>query len=95
MFLDLSTFLSPLAAISAAGMAVFILYRDPRSFVQRTFAGGMPVLAAEAGLIGLGFYQNSYTEITPWQRYALIPYGLSDNVQDIVHRNNGHDIVQS
>ena len=25
----------------------------------------------------------------------MITYGLSDNVQDIVHRNNGHDIVQS
>jgi aldehyde dehydrogenase (NAD+) len=23
------------------------------------------------------------------------PYGVADNVQDIVHRNNGHDIVQS
>ena len=24
----------------------------------------------------------------------LVQYLLSDNVQDIVHRNNGHDIVQ-
>ena len=80
MIMDLNSFLSFLAAISAAGMAGFILYRDPRSFVHRIFAGGMLVMAAEAGLIGLGFYENSYIEITPWQRYALIPYGLSPGI---------------
>jgi putative PEP-CTERM system histidine kinase len=80
MIMDLNSFLSFLAAISSAGLAVFILYRDPRSFVHRIFAGGMLVLAAEAGLTGLGFYEISYTEITPWQRYALIPYGLAPGV---------------
>ena len=77
MYMDLNTFLSYLAAVCSAGMAVFILCRDPRSFVHWIFAGGLLVLAAEAGLTGVGFYEISYTEVTPWQRYALIPYGLS------------------
>ena len=78
--MDLNSFLSYLAVASSAGLAGFILYRDPRSFVHRIFAGGMLVLAVEAGLTGLGFYEISYTEVTPWQRYALIPYGLSPGI---------------
>ena len=80
LMLDLNSFLSFLAAIASAGMGVFILWRDPRSFVHRAFAGGMWVLAAEAVLTGMAFYDFSYTEVTPWQRYVLIPYGLSPAV---------------
>ena len=74
--MDINTFISYLAAIASAGMAVWVLYRDPRSFVHRVFAGGMVVLAAEAGLTGLMFYDISYTEVTPWQRYQMIPFAL-------------------
>ena len=74
--MDISTFISSLAAIASAGMAVWVLYRDPRAFVHRIFAGGMLVLAAEAGLTGLMFHDISYTELSPWQRYQMIPYAL-------------------
>ena len=74
--MDINTFISYLAAVVSAGMAVWVLYRDPWSFVHRVFAGGMAVLAAEAALTGLMFYDISYTEVTPWQRYQMIPYAL-------------------
>ena len=78
--MDLNTFISYLAAVASAGLAVFILYWDPRSFVHRIFAAGMLILAVEAGLTGVSFYEISYTEVTPWERYALIPYGLSPGI---------------
>src|SRR5512136_2179510 len=74
--MDINTFISYLAAIASAGMAIWVLYRDPQSFVHRVFAGGMVALAAEAGLTGLMFYDLSYTEVTPWQRYQMIPFAL-------------------
>jgi putative PEP-CTERM system histidine kinase len=74
--MDINTFISYLAAIASAAMAIWTLYRDPRSFVHRVFAGGMAVLAAEAGLTGLMFYDIAYTEVTPWQRYLMIPHAL-------------------
>jgi hypothetical protein len=74
--MDINTFISYLAAIASAAMAIWILYRDPRSFVHWVFAGGMVVLAAEAGLTGLMFYDIAYTEVTPWQRYLMIPHAL-------------------
>jgi putative PEP-CTERM system histidine kinase len=74
--MDINTFISYLAAIASAAMAIWILYRDPRSFVHWVFAGGMVVLAVEAGLTGLMFYDIAYTEVTPWQRYLMIPHAL-------------------
>ena len=75
--MDIYSFLSYLAALSSIGMALLVLYRDPHSFVHRTFAGGMAILSAQAVLTGLGFQDISYVEVIPWQRYQLIPYALS------------------
>jgi putative PEP-CTERM system histidine kinase len=74
--MDINTLISYLAAIASVAMAIWILYRDPRSFVHWVFAGGMVALAAEAGLTGMMFYDISYTEVTPWQRYLMIPHAL-------------------
>jgi len=75
--MDFYPFLSYLAALSSIGIALLVLYRDPHSFVHRTFAGGMTILSAQAVLTGLGFQDISYVEVIPWQRYQLIPYALS------------------
>jgi putative PEP-CTERM system histidine kinase len=74
--MDINTFISYLAAVASAGIAVWALFRDPRAFVHRVFAAGMAALAAEAALTGLMFYDLSYTEVTPWQRYQMIPFAL-------------------
>jgi putative PEP-CTERM system histidine kinase len=37
----------------------------------------MAILSVQALLTGLGFYDISYVEVTPWQLYQLIPYALS------------------
>jgi putative PEP-CTERM system histidine kinase len=78
--MDIYSFLSYLAALSSIGIALLVLYRDPHSFVHRTFAGGMAILAVQAVLTGLGFHEISYVEVTPWQLYQLIPYALSPGV---------------
>ena len=75
--MDIYSFLSYLAALSSIGMAFLVLYRDSRSFVHRTFAGGMTLLAVQAGLTGLGFQEISYVEVIPWQHYQLIPCALA------------------
>jgi putative PEP-CTERM system histidine kinase len=75
--MDIYSFLSYLAALSSAGMALWVLFRDPHSFVHRTFAGGMAILSVQAALTGLGFQEISYVEVTPWEHYQLIPYALS------------------
>lgn len=75
--MDIYSFISYLAALSSIGTALLVLFRDPHSFVHRTFAGGMAILAAQAALTGLGFQDISYVEVIPWQHYQLIPYALS------------------
>lgn len=49
------------AAVLAAGIAAMAIWRDPRSFVHRTFALGMLLLAVDAGLTGL-IYQSTTIE---------------------------------
>jgi hypothetical protein len=51
--MDIYSFLSYLAALSSIGMALLVLYRDPHSFVHRTFAGGMTILAVQAVWLAL------------------------------------------
>jgi len=75
--MDIYSFLSFLASLSSIGTALWVIYRDPQSFVHRTFAGGMAILSVQAMLTGLGFYEISYVEVTPWQLYQLIPQALS------------------
>jgi putative PEP-CTERM system histidine kinase len=75
--MDTYSFLSYLASLSSLLTALLVLYRDPHSFVHRTFAGGMAILSVQAMLTGWGFYDISYVEVTPWQLYQLIPYALS------------------
>ena len=56
------------AAFFCVGLAVFILFKDRRSFVYGTFAIGMITLAAESFFGGLSLQALLAEEIILWQR---------------------------
>jgi putative PEP-CTERM system histidine kinase len=64
--------ISFVGAAFCAGLAVFVLFRDRHSFVYRTFAIGMVVLAFEATLNGLGLLLASPNEIIRWQHFRTV-----------------------
>lgn len=64
--------LSYSAALICAGLAVFVFFKDRRSFIHQLFAVGMIAFAAEAVLNGLSFWVSLPAEIAYWQRLRLI-----------------------
>jgi len=61
-------FLTYTVALFCGGLAVFVLFKDRRSFVHWTFAIGMITLAVEAVFRGLSLRAASPEEIIRWQR---------------------------
>jgi len=59
-------------ALLCAGLAVIMLRRDTRSFVARTFAVGMLLLALEAVFSGASVQAESYHDVLWWQRLRLL-----------------------
>jgi putative PEP-CTERM system histidine kinase len=60
------------AALICAGLAVFVFFKDRRSFIHQLFAAGMITFAAEAVLNGLSFWVSLPAEIAYWQRLRLV-----------------------
>ena len=67
-----SSLISFVAAGFCGGLGIFVLVRDWHSFVHRTFAGGMIVLALEAILTGLSVQVELAEEMLRLQRMRLI-----------------------
>ena len=67
-----NSIISFIAAIFSGVLAVFVFFRDKRSFVAQTFAVGMLVLAIEAVFTGFCFRAISSIEVIQWQRFRLI-----------------------
>jgi len=65
-------YISYIAAIVTAGIAVMALYRDPRSFVHRVFAAGMILFAIDAGLTGFVSQASSFDNFLFRERIQLI-----------------------
>lgn len=70
--MNFSVGLSYVTAVVTAGIAVWALYRDPRSFVHRVFAFGMILFALEAGLSGLAYQSPSTDKFLLWYRLQLV-----------------------
>ena len=70
--MNFSVWISFVAATVTAGIAVLALWRDPRSFVHRVFAGGMALFALEAGLSGLAYLGPSADEFLYWRRFQFL-----------------------
>ncbi len=64
--------LSYVAALLCGGLAVFVFFKERRSFTHQLFAIGMISFAAEALFNGLSFGTSSPSEIAYWQRLRLI-----------------------
>ncbi|RPH47784.1 MAG: PEP-CTERM system histidine kinase PrsK [Desulfobacteraceae bacterium] len=67
-----SVWLSFIAAIVTAGIAVMALYRDPRSFAHRVFAAGMILFAIDAVLTGFTSQSTSFDDFLFRERLQLI-----------------------
>jgi len=72
MLSNLNTILHFIAAVCCAGVAVFALTRDFRSFVHRAFALGMVVLAIESVFNGLCDHTLVPEQAMRWQQWRLI-----------------------
>jgi putative PEP-CTERM system histidine kinase len=64
--------LSYSAALICAGLAVFVFFKDRRSFIHQLFAAGMITFAAESLLNGLSFRVSLPSEVEQWQRLRLV-----------------------
>jgi len=67
-----NTILHFIASACCAGVAVFALIRDQRSFVHRVFALGMVILAIESVFNGLCDYTLVQAQALHWQQWRLI-----------------------
>lgn len=70
--MNFNTILFLIAAVLSLGLAVFVVLRDRRSFVHRTFAAGMIALTFEAVFSSLSFYALSPGELVRWLRLRFI-----------------------
>jgi putative PEP-CTERM system histidine kinase len=70
--MTLSSILSFAAALLSGILAVFVLYRDRRSFVHWTFAAGMITLGLEAVLNGVSVQSQLAETVIRWQRVRLV-----------------------
>jgi len=76
--MDFSNTIPFIAAFFSISLAAFVLYRDRRSFVHRTFAAGMAILAVEATFTGLCINAIMPEDVAYWLRLrnfatALLP----------------------
>ena len=76
--MNIGIVISYIAAVGAAGLAGYVLSRDLRSPVHRTFAAGMVLLAADALLTGIASGAALSTDYLFWQQVrtgvtALVP----------------------
>ena len=62
---------SVLSAIFCGGLAVFVFYRDPRSFVHRVFALGMLSIAFMEAGNAMGALASSASQQAAWKRASL------------------------
>jgi len=65
-------FLSYIAAVVTAGIAVLALWRDPRSFIHRVFGAGIILCSIDAVLTGFIFQSLSIDNFLFWQHIQLI-----------------------
>jgi putative PEP-CTERM system histidine kinase len=70
--MNFNSILSLTGALFSIALAVFVLLRDRRSFVHRTFAAGMIALAIEAVFTALSVNAISLAEVLRWQRLRFI-----------------------
>ncbi len=64
--------LSFVGALLGGSLGGFVVLKDTRSLVHRTFAVGMLALALEAGLTGLSLQAVLPEEVLRWQRLRLV-----------------------
>jgi putative PEP-CTERM system histidine kinase len=64
--------LSYAAALICGGLAVFVFFKERRSFTHQMFAVGMIALAVEAVFNGLTFRVSMPWDVAAWQRLRLI-----------------------
>jgi putative PEP-CTERM system histidine kinase len=74
--IDLNTLLSFTAALIGLSLAVFVLYRDWRSFVHRAFAIGITVLAAESVLTGISANAILPEDVAYWLRLRFLAMAI-------------------
>jgi putative PEP-CTERM system histidine kinase len=60
------------ATLLCGGVAIFVFFKEKRSFVNLAFASGMLALALEAALNGLSFRELLPLDIAEWQVVRLI-----------------------
>jgi len=72
----LSSIVSYIAAACAFGIAVTVVLRNKRSFVDWLFAAGMGLLAVEAFLTGTSSRASVADDLLEWQRYRLLASSL-------------------
>ncbi len=59
-------------ALLAAGLAVFVLFREPRSHANQLFAAGMVLLASECLLVALSVQAVLPGDLLRWQQWRLV-----------------------
>ena len=74
--MDLNSLICFVAALSCGGLGLFVLLRDRHSFVHRTFAAGMLILALEAVFTGLSIQTDLDKGMVNWQRWKLLASAL-------------------
>ena len=67
-----SLILSYAAALICGGLAVFVFFKERRSFTHQMFAVGMIALAVEAAFNGLTFRVSKPWDVAAWQRLRLM-----------------------
>ncbi len=65
-------FLAFTGALFCTGLAGFVFWKDPRSFVHRIFAAGMLALALRETFAGLGGQALSFADWAYWKHWELI-----------------------
>ncbi len=70
--MNFNMWISFVAAALTGGIAVLALWREPRSFVHRVFAGGMALFAIEAGLGGIACMGPTTDQFLHWRQYQFM-----------------------
>jgi len=70
--MTINLILSYVAALLCGGLAIFVFFRDRRSFVHQAFAAGMIVFAGEAALNGLSLRASLPEEVGRLQSWRFI-----------------------
>ena len=70
-FLNVNIILAFAATLLCGGLAVFVLFREKRSFANLAFTAGMLVFAVEAALSGFSFRASHPVDVENWQFLRL------------------------